>query len=150
MQTAIQALDTEMRKTLLDEMPDDYSVDQIITAIVGNSIEVYQHLLASSRLRNFHLLPVVSLPSEDWAPMAMASLDAGYRPEDLVGASRSRGVFWGPESATLQRWIDGYTDLLRHPDSRIRRIAELGIEQTVASRTRALERERQRAIYGYE
>jgi hypothetical protein len=84
---------------------------------------------------------------------AKLALDAGYSFEEVAGAvyGYPMMVSWsGEESAMWLEWVERFDRLCLHEDERIRKVGEIGRAKAEVFQYRALEQERNEAIYGIE
>ena len=151
---AVNALDIEARWRILHQFPGTYEVAELVACLVGESPALYSELLDSERLKHLHLVPLWGHPEGVWVEKAKLALDAGYSIEEVAGgAVHSHGyprvISWaGKESTMWAEWVEQFDRLCSHEDERIRKIGEAGKARTKALQDRALEEERNEAIYG--
>ena len=144
---AAKNLSRDQRLSLLAAISESTPM-AAVAAIVGNDCEVQRALLKEDRLRPLHLAALAGKPDDAWVAMAIAALDAGYKPDELVTAAYGTGQCWSSESDMWQEWIDCYARLQGHPDSRVREIARIGQERCAVRREDALKRDRFAAVHG--
>lgn len=155
LQSAVDALDTEQKSRLLAELPSAaFGFEKVVLQLIGDNLELYHQLLQDQHLKHFHLTPLAGNPEGPWLQKARLALDAGYSPDDIAYATvwaSSEGVaFEGSETAVWSEWVERFDRLCQDDDDGIRAIGEAGKAQTSARRDRALQQERQEAIYGID
>jgi hypothetical protein len=146
---ALQVIDLEQRKSLLEQIGDNFWYSEVIHGIVDDEPKVYRSLLENQRLKRFHLSPLAGKPVGVWITKALMALEAGYSPESIsqsvYGGSH---IFVGNESRYWAQWFESFEPLLTHHDSRIRTIGQIGKDYALAQNKRALAKERLEDIYG--
>jgi len=111
---AARVLLREHKKQLLAKLPDLPLAGSLVNCLVGRDPDLYRCLLARHDLRAHHLTPLVGVPDEAWANLALLALDAGYSPDDVARAC-------GP-SPHSEPAIAGLAD---HSDVRLQEVAGL-------------------------
>jgi hypothetical protein len=111
---AARALLREDKEQLLAQLPDLPLASSLVNCLVGRDPDLYRCLLARHDLRAHHLRPLLGVPDEAWANLALLALGAGYSPDDVARAS-------GPSPHSEQA-IAGLAD---HSDVRLREVAGL-------------------------
>ena len=146
---ALQVIDLEQRKSLLEQIGDRFWDSEVIHGIVDDEPEVYRSLLQNERLKRFHLSPLAGNPVGVWITEALMALEAGYSPES-ISQSVYGGIhiFWGNESRHWVQWVESFESLLTHDDPRIRTVGRIGKDYALAQKERALVKERLEDIYG--
>lgn len=141
----------EERRELLDEI---CSLDEDIRQqglrwarlLVGNNLDLYQHLIDRDVEDPLTLGPLIGRPDEAWLEKVEIALDAGHAPEDIAEAAFGVEFSWtGSESEMWKEWTEAFQAL----DTDNRRLQEaLGIGADIAEKRaeRAAERERQEKI----
>jgi hypothetical protein len=146
---ALQVIDLEQRKSLLEQIDDGFWDSEVIHGIVDDEPGVYRSLLDNQRLKRFHLSPLEGNPAGEWITKALMALEAGYSPEKISQAVYGGiHVFWGNESRHWAQWVDSFESLLTHDDPRIQTIGQAGKNRALAQKERALAEERLQDIYG--
>jgi hypothetical protein len=148
---AVSALDVDARRQILRQVPETYEVAELVACLIGENLVLYRELLNDERLKYLHLVPLSGYPEETWVEKAKLALDASYSIEEVADAVYGYPmiVSWsGKESAMWAEWVERFGQLCSHEDERIRRVGEAGRAKAEASWDRALERERNEAIYG--
>ncbi|MFC2047356.1 hypothetical protein ACFLTK_03685, partial [Chloroflexota bacterium] len=149
LEVALQVINVEQRKTLLESITDGPWYDTVILGIVDDEIELYRDLLRNARLKRFHLSPLSGNPAGAWIDRALLALDAGYSPLDISQAVYGNFRFWsGHESTYWAQWVESFKPLLNHNDRRIQNIGQVGRDYSMEQRDRALAEERHEDIYG--
>ena len=146
---ALQVINIEQRKALLEDIDDGLFYDEVIHGIVDHELEIYRDLLQNDRLKQFHLSPLVGNPTGVWIDKALLALDAGYSPSDISQAVYGSFRFWsGNESTYWSEWAGYFEPLLKHGDPRIRIVGQVGRDYSLEQRDQALVEERREDIYG--
>lgn len=150
-EAAVGAMTLEERRELLDEI---CSLDEDIRPkgfrwarlLVGNDLNLYQHLIDRDVEEVLTLGPLIGRPDEAWLEKAEIALDAGHAPEDIAEAAFGVEFSWtGSESEMWKEWTEAFQTL----DTDNRRLQEaLGNGADIAEKKaeRAAERERQEKI----
>jgi hypothetical protein len=156
---AIGSLTIDQRKEILKLLPNDFWRTGIIKTLIGDSLDLYQHLLKNNQKSSVHLMPLrlSSIESfgegevwdeEAWVAKAKIALDAGYSPEEVEDAI-SEGWSWsGKISDMWVRWIAFHDRRLQDSDPRIKKVGEIGKAKAKAQYNKELIRERRESIYG--
>lgn len=146
---ALQVINVEQRKALLEDIGDSFWPDDVIHGIVDDEMEIYRILLQNQQLRHFHLAPLAGKPTGFWIEKALLALDAGYSASDISQAVYGSFRFWsGNESTYWSQWAESFAPLLTHDDPRIRTVGQIGKNRSLEQRDRALAREQREDIYG--
>jgi len=146
---ALQVIDLEQRKSLLEQIGDRFWDSEVIHGIVDDEPEIYKILLQNEQLKRFHLKPLAGKPIDVWIDKALLALDAGYSAEDISQSVYGDFRFIdGSESIYWAQWAESFEPLLTHADPRIRAVGQIGNDHALLQRDRALIRERHEDIYG--
>ncbi len=146
---ALQVIDLEQRKSLLEQIGDRFWDGEVIHGIVDDEPEIYAILLHNQKLKRFHLAPLEGKPTGVWIDKALLALDSGYSTSNVSQAVYGGHWFWsGSESIFWAQWAESFEPLLTHDDPRIRTVGQIGKDSALAQRGRALARERLEDIYG--
>lgn len=148
---AVDSLDLEMRKRLLRHVSPDLSQSaELLTYIIGDSLELYEFLLSSERLKALHLAPLHGYSGEKWVEKALLALDAGYSPEEIAQVVVRMPRTWSGEESTMWgNWMERIEPLCSNENENIRKIGNLGRERTKERHREALQRERKAAVFGH-
>ena len=147
--SALQVISLEQRKTLLDQIDDEFWNSEVIHGIVDDEPEVYAILLNNQKLKPFHLSPLAGKPNSVWISKALLALDRGYTASEVSQAVYGSFRFWsGNESTYWSEWVKSFEPLLEHDDLRIRSVGQIGKDYALAQMERALSKERLEDIYG--
>jgi len=149
---AANSLRFEERQSLLKTM-SPFSYDYlIVTPLIGDSIELYQELLANKNMKHLHLNPLYGKPTEAWVLRVIAAIVSGYSAKEIAHATRwgeLKITLWsGKESGMWDEWMKNFEPYLLHPEERIREVARICIENAKYSRDRALQEESKEEIFG--
>lgn len=152
-EAAIQVINFEHRKFILDILPEDFSISSIASCLVDNNLELYKKLLTSKNLKQIHLAPL-EINIEDkfdnsWLSKANLALEAGYNENEIARALRGYSWSWsGKISEMWKKWKQIYTVLCESEDHQIKKIGEIGIVSVNKELFSALDEENQVGIYG--
>lgn len=152
-ESAIPALDLEQRRRVLMALPTqwNYTVDKIVSHLVGQDLDLYQELLNAKALIQYHLSPLVGKPNRDWWAKAALALDAGYSVNVVVQATGvSTGSGWmGSESNMWADWRSAFQGLLDlgELDPQISQVARLGARIAGKWEKDSFEQERFEAVH---
>lgn len=142
---AVSVLSIEQRRSLLEAASDDvYSAEGIVTKLVGDSAELYRHLLGCRKTKRIHLAPLSEDIDDAWVRLAICALDVGYTPASLANvAATSLDMEFDEVPRKYEQRSDVWQKLLDHEDRRIRQIAQIG-EMRCQSAIREWQREEER------
>lgn len=146
---ALQVIDLEQRKSLLEQIGDRFWDSEVIHGIVDDEPEVYCSLLENQQLKRFHLSPLAGKPNSVWLSKAPLALNAGYSTSEVSQAVYGR--FWfssGNESTYWAQWVESFEPLLTHDDPLIRTVGQIGKDYALTQKERALAKERLEDVYG--
>lgn len=160
--TAIQMLTREQKRELIAKMPRTYGVAELVRSLVGRDMQLYEQLLAREELEGVRLDPlrldgdfgpqgenVVHNFDEGWQRMAIAAMNKGFSEEDIFSASQAGGYGWsGPMSSMFAARLTPFEKLLHDPDTRLRKVGQIGFEHFSALRDKHLAHEKRAAIRG--
>lgn len=153
-EAATSALDLASKQRILHKIPGSETMATLVFHLVGDDLQAYGELLSIEELRPLHLTPLSGDLDGAWQEKAKLALDAGYHPGEIVGSVYGYPtqiiMHSGKESARWAQWADRWTQLLSHPDERLRQIAEIGKSQAQRQMERSLREERREAVYGFE
>ncbi len=146
---ALQVIDSEQRKSLLEQIGGRFWDGEVIHGIVDDEPEVYHSLLENQQLKRFHLSPLAGKPNSIWIGKALLALDAGYSTSEVSQAVYGSSGFWSDNESTYwSQWVESFEPLLTHDDPRIRTVGQTGKDYALAQKERALTEERLEDIYG--
>jgi hypothetical protein len=149
---AANFLKFEERQSLLKTM-SPFTYDYlVISPLVGDSIELYQELLANQNLKHLHLNPLYGKPTDTWVLRVKAASKSGYSTKDIARATSwgdMKIVSWsGNESDMWDKKMKEFEPHLEHPEEQIREVARICIENAKHSHDRAMEDEMKEAVFG--
>jgi hypothetical protein len=145
----VALLDRDARLRLLEQIPDRYGLDGLVSELIDRQPELYQTLLNMNRLEQYHLAPLEGIPDDSWAELAKLAVAAGYERGRVVAATLGYGPSWsGKESEMWMTRIANWERLCSHHDPEIRAVAQEGKAYAEARYERAREQEKIEAIYG--
>jgi len=152
LEAAASVLPPEQRAALLAKAPVAFRSKELVKALVGADVSVYEQFLAEQGKERLHTVALEGDPDEPlWVEMARAALDAGYSPRDVASASFSGMRSWsGNESDMWSELAKKFESLSTHGDERVQTVAQLGQTMAKEQQDNALARERHEAIYGFE
>jgi hypothetical protein len=146
---AVGTLAPEDRRALLRCVPAEYQMKDLLKALIENDIEAYSILLSMESHKAYHLVPLEQIGGAAWADMAKLAMRQGFSPKEIAENARMAGGVWvGKFSNYEKSQLDAFEQLLEHPDSGVRSIAEFGHETAKARYKRELEREHREEVYG--
>lgn len=160
--TAIGKLTREQKHELIAKMPGTYGVAELVRALVGRDMELYEQLLAREELEGVRLDPlrldgdfgprgenVVHEFDDGWQRMAIAAMGKGFSEENVFSASQAGGYGWsGSMSSMFSARLTPFEKLLHHPDARLRKVGKIGFEHYSELRDRNLAQEKRAAVRG--
>lgn len=111
-------LSIEVRCQLLRSVTDRCRAIGLVQRLAKNAV-CYLSLLQNNSARCLHMIPLMNdFGSDDWLDRAIAALDFGYEPSDVVEATiELPGVHWG--TSHLEERRDQLSSLTYHTDARI-------------------------------
>ncbi|MCH7701725.1 MAG: hypothetical protein IID37_08560 [Planctomycetes bacterium] len=146
---AVNGIDREQRKSLLDDLASEYHLLKIAQQLVGNDPDLYKSLLANPKLKALHLGPLRGNTSDTGLQMAVIALDAGYDPEAIAFEMYRMDHAWRGSEARMWASIGRrFEPLVSHADARIREVGNIGLGWASAQQGSAAARERSEAIHG--
>jgi hypothetical protein len=149
--TATSVLTVDQRRLILSEVRDEVWANDVVGLIVGDDPDIFRTLLQTQGLRDYHLTPLHGQPNDKWVTKARVAVEAGYSPEQLVGAAFGYSSGWsGSESAMWGEWVERFDWLQQQSDEAMRATGKLGSELATAKKENALIRERAAAVHGYD
>jgi len=160
--SAIEVLNSKQKRELIDRLPYNSSVAELVRFLVGHDLGLYAHLLSREDLKEIRLDPlrldsdfgpqaenVIHLLSESWEKMAIAALDKGFSECDVFAATQQGGYSWsGNLSSMFAARLAPFEKLLKHTDFRLRKVGKIGCERFAPLRDENLVREKRAAIRG--
>ena len=147
----VTTLGAERRmRVLLGLRPDPWN-EELVRLLVGDDDEIYGRLLGVQGLARLHLAPLTGKPDgHAWQAKALLALDHGSVPDEIAEATLGTSQEWtGSESKMWEGWRRSFEALLDDADRRIVQIGRRGAEITREYESRALARERDRAVHGW-
>ena len=148
-----KTLNEEQRRKVLRTISagiESPSIREILGVLIGNSLDLYRELLASTGLVDLHLAPLAGKPDREWAKKAVLALDAGYMVDQIVEATQILGWVWaGNDSDMWAEWRHAFETLLNEIDPRIVSIGERGAQIMLKREQEAKKWEQQEAVDGY-
>jgi hypothetical protein len=146
---AVAALDSEGRWAVLSAVPDYWGVEELIAALVGDDLELFERWLSTSHRAAWRLAPLAGRPTDAWAAKAKIAYRAGIRIDAIINVARTSHHFWsGEESDYWASWEHDFALICNHEDPDIRRLAEHGRKAAAERRADALKAERREDVYG--
>ena len=146
---AVAALSDSARRTLLLNIPPKHTMQYLVGALVRDDVALYKCLLANPRLKMFHLIPLDDHLGMACVEKARLALEAGYGTQEIAHATFPSMLTWvGNKSSLYEKWIETVAPLCSHEDAHIREIGEIARKRATAQRERALNEERDEAVYG--
>jgi CheY-like chemotaxis protein len=150
---AVQSLGANERLETLSALPSSDLADKLVVLIVGDSGEIYRHLLARGDLREHHLRPLGGrIPDDVYAGFAALALEAGHDPAEIA-AEAFLSVFGGGYSGSgvehWSKWLRGFERMRETTSGRLREVAEQGLRQAEGWLEPARREERRRELAGF-
>jgi hypothetical protein len=148
-QASVAGLDDAQRFEMLRSLPSHFLQDEVLTALIGDSDELYRRVLRDESLGAHWKAPLHRTADATWRRLAGIALAEGQPPREVAVASMLRsGSFGGLYSAHLQGQIKEFECWREDPEERIREVARLVIEWLSTDRQRTLAKEHEEAIEG--
>jgi hypothetical protein len=147
---AYAVLSAGHRLDLLGRVPEIQWVGEVVWHLVGDDLDLYRSLLADSRLRRYHLVPLEGRTEGAWIDKALLALNAGFTPDDVASAG-----LWGHHGGSNGMLPAGWAErakrfesLEAHADERIRQIGQAGRRDAQEQLETTRQREQHKAIHG--
>lgn len=143
----------DARRKLLDIVPDGYSYNDLIVAIVGDNSALYELLLQQAdRTQSTLLSPLHRSIDSVWTDFAKLAHERGHAPKEIVThtfiAVGIPDSWVGKYSNVWRRWRDQFEAIRNHKDEIIRHIAEVGYQRSNDQYEAELKKERDEDVYG--
>ena len=150
MSAATTALSDSQRVELLDGLQPSWR-SEYMSALVGESTDVFTALLTMKHLDDHRLAPLSREPDSTWADFVDIAARRACSDRDLASASfgGSRS-WWGPES---KMWLElaGKFEVFKDDERpAVRRTASHCLEDLQGRIDNAVKRERHREVYGLD
>lgn len=149
---AMPRLERSERLQLLKIIPVRYGFHDMVAQIVGDNPELYETLLGSKRLEEFHLSPIAGDINLAWQEKVKLAAKAGYPAEEIVARTvLPVGVVigWsGKESERWSGWLEKFDELHDSDDETIKYIGQVGSQMCHEKYRKALEKEHNEDVYG--
>lgn len=154
---AVAALDTEQKLQILGDLerlaesPDRQGFVGDLLGLLVESPDLYQHLLASSRLERFRFTPLERPPwDESWQGLAECALDAGIEPRQVAERSfclshsyAGAGVeYWG-------KWETAFAKMEKTAEDPLLEVARHGLRIAREKIETAKQEQRQYELTGH-
>lgn len=151
LQVATGSLSPEARLELLSAVPRAGLHRELVPLLVGDDVGLYRQVLGREDLGHAHLIPLeASAPIDAWIAKAIVALQSGYSPETVSRRLMSGPWEWvGSEADYWERKLEDVLPLVEHEDEAIRRVGRIVHDSFARNRDRALEDEREEAVYGW-
>lgn len=126
---AVRALGMEQRRQLLMDLEPSHLARQLIPWLVGDSPDLYKHLLAREDLRDSHLEPLSQESLGDkWKELAPLAVDAGHGARAVAEAITFPAFSgWGHGGDRWSKWKATFEDILATGGGPLREIAVHGL-----------------------
>jgi hypothetical protein len=138
------------RYRIILQLPEEWrGGGELVKAIVGRDVDLYEQLLNNPAHRDHHLALLKASPDEGWIALALLAIQYGYSAEDAAEAVFGSSRSWtGNESEMWRQWHVQFEQLREHGNPTVCQIGETGCCLTQSRMDRAKERERQEAVFG--
>lgn len=121
-QHAVAALDAEARWAVLSAVPDQWGVEELVAALVGDDPELFRRWLTAAHHDGLRLAPLAGRPTDTWAVKAKIAYRAGVRIDTIIRATWTHRHSWsGEESDYWASWERDFARLCNHECQRSRR-----------------------------
>ena len=148
--SVVSSFDFADRKAFLRQVPENYIWADMISLIVGDSLELFESLLESPRDAYDKLCPL-SRPSIDatWIEFAKLAYEHGHLVLEIVSHAFERFVSWsGKFSNVLKNLCEQFDAYRNDSDETVRRIAETGYQYYLDQYNQEKKREDDEDVYG--
>ena len=154
LQEPLRELPATVRADLIRAVPADvFSIflQDVVTQLVGDDTTIAMVLLGREELKELHWAALRDGPSEAWMERALAVLERGWEPAQIVASLIGQTFAWtGEASLHWQSKIDAFANLRHDPpaDESRETIIAAGIEFFTKKRNDAAEGEQQERVSG--
>ena len=147
---AITGLTAQQKRELINHATGKaFNAGDIIAALVEDDPNAYAHLLATERLKKFHMEPLHALPQTHWAEFVVLAADTGFTTDEIIQASKPRGWVWqGPVSNMWRSRQEAYEQFVDHAAPRVAEVAQCLSDQMRRRAEHEEKREREEEIWG--
>ncbi len=148
--SAIVGLSKIERRRLLEEIPDDFRWRSTTSKLVGNSSELFEALLQSSKQR-LDILAPLTRPTIDsvWMEFAKLACQCGYSVKTVASCAFSDSISWsGKYSDVIKNQYKQFEQFRNDSDEMVQRIANAGYEYFLQQYRDERKRERDDAVFG--
>lgn len=147
---ALEALSRTRRRELLDHRNLGKVQAEVVGALVGDELSLYEELLDRPELAMHHLAPLEGKPDDSWCQKAKLALSRGKSVEDVVASALGTRFGWsGYESDHWRTWEDAFQRLEQLDDEELKAVGRAGREYYAQLRRQAEHRERDRRLQGF-
>jgi hypothetical protein len=160
--TAVSVVTRDQRLKLINLLPPNRRVTELVQNLVRGDIEVFRHLLSKEELKDDRLAPLqIAYDSSGqtdnrtknfgtiWEKMAIAALEKGFSEEDIFFATQIGGGSWrGPKSADYASRLVPFEKLAQHSEARLQIIGKIGLAHFSKLKNESLKIEKRAAIRG--
>jgi hypothetical protein len=148
---AVEALDNDGRRCILNRLPDRWGTDSLVQALVADDTEVYRAILRDRLKKGIRLSPLARDMDSGWVHLALVAIDEGIGIDAIVGATVHRGGVWsGSESNRWRVSLEAFEVLSSSPDSDVAALGSRGKQVVQRELSRALIEERGEDVRGLE
>ena len=146
----IEKLEFDQKLKVLRNIGPNFGESKIVQHVVGNNLNLYRVLLNSDYLSRHHLAPLRNISEESWTRKALLALENGKLTDDIVSTPNVGNVTRYDRFSERSENLLNYFEKLRgDPDTRLRRIAERGVEYYKKQRKWELEIENYHNVHGF-
>ena len=129
MSCAVASMSITERKSLLEKVPNEYKMHQVVETIVGDDVDLFQKLM-TLRLNNYVALSPLGRGSIDsvWLAFAQVAYDHCHDAQTIAGQAFAGVVFSGSYLDLMKNQYEQFEAIRDHESQSIREIAEAGYQ----------------------
>lgn len=151
MKIGISNLKFDQKKKLLNHIPLISKNKEVISAIVGKNIELYEILLSSNADEYAKTSPLEGHLSQDWEKMANLALDSNISEDSIFEGTILKNYGWSGNGVDYWKTrTNNYEQYINNSDPRITRIAERLLDYSQSKKIGAMSLQRNEEVFGRE